>query len=169
MNKGYDELVSNHLPHRQPLHKIDRQVVQGMQGFGLGLPEEIEHKLEQIIRSPEYQYAAKQIDQNYQGNHNNTESSQQQQQQQQQHNSLTRWRRTVSIRRTASSLHSKPRDDPQSLPAMYDPLISIYYLKEENSTKRFACWRAKDINHPSNWADQLVHLYPNQQRRVIAI
>ncbi|CEG70085.1 Putative CAMK/CAMKL/KIN1 protein kinase [Rhizopus microsporus] len=131
MNKGYDELVSNHLPHRQPLHKIDRQVVQGMQGFGLGLPEEIGHKLEQIIRSPEYQYAAKQIDQNYQDNHNNTESSQQQQQQQQQHNSLTRWRRTVSIRRTASSLHSKPRDDPQSLPAMYDPLISIYYLVKE--------------------------------------
>lgn len=144
MNKGYDEPVFNHLPHRQPLKFIDPSIIGGMRGFGLGSPLEIETKLQRIISSPEYQYAAAQVDQNYQlyqqqqqknntnqtattttttttsPNENNT-------------NSLSRWRRTISIRRTNSpnnTLASK-KDDPQSLPAMYDPLVSIYYLVKE--------------------------------------
>ncbi|KAI8389445.1 kinase-like domain-containing protein [Blakeslea trispora] len=55
MNKGYDEPVSNHLPHRTPLRQIDPFVVKGMQGFGLGQPEEIEARLNALIHSAEYQ------------------------------------------------------------------------------------------------------------------
>ncbi|KAG2198516.1 hypothetical protein INT47_008620 [Mucor saturninus] len=125
MNRGYDEPIFNHLPHRQPLKCVDPQVIAGMQGFGLGSPHEIQSKLEKIISSTQYQTAAQQIDQNYQ-------------QQQKSHtpsmndntNSLTRWRRTISIKRSSPpTLVGK--DDPQSLPAMYDPLISIYALVKE--------------------------------------
>ncbi|KAG1459995.1 hypothetical protein G6F56_006045 [Rhizopus delemar] len=106
MNKGYDDMISNHLPHRHPLHDIDQQVVQGMQGFGLGSPERIAYKLERIIQSPEYQFAAEQIDQNYP---QDTETA--------------RWRR--------SKRQPRPKDDPQMFPAVYDPLVSIYYLVQE--------------------------------------
>ncbi|KAG1121362.1 hypothetical protein G6F42_012502 [Rhizopus arrhizus] len=116
MNKGYDDMITNHLPHRHPLHEIDQKVIQGMKGFGLGSPERIEYKLERIIQSPEYQYAAQQIDQNYHQQHTTYENS----------NSLSRWRRNTSVKRSA-----KPKDDPQTLPAMYNPLISIYYLVKE--------------------------------------
>ena len=134
MNKGYDEPIFNHLPHRQPLKSIDPHVIQGMQGFGLGSPIEIESKLLRIISSPEYQYAATQVDQNY--------HHYQQQQQQRTHqtnngalsdntNSLSRWRRNISIRRSPQAALVAKKDDPQSLPAMYDPLISIYSLVKE--------------------------------------
>lgn len=134
MNRGYDEPIFNYLPHRQPLKSIDPHVIGGMQGFGLGSPQEIETKLEKIISSTEYQYAADQIDHNYQ----------QQQQQKTNHaqsnpsstndntNSLTRWRRTISIKRNSpANTNLSKKDDPQSLPAMYDPLISIYSLVKE--------------------------------------
>ncbi|KAI8333258.1 kinase-like domain-containing protein [Choanephora cucurbitarum] len=54
INKGYDEPIFNYLPLRQPLKQIDPEVVKGMQGFGLGEPEEIEAKLNEIIHSPDY-------------------------------------------------------------------------------------------------------------------
>lgn len=138
MNKGFDEPIFNHLPHRQPLTSIDPQVVQGMQGFELGSPDEIETKLLHIISSPEYQYAAAQVDQNYiqkQQRHQQKQHQQQQQQLQQPENTQSenlssRFRRKISIRRTSPSNATK-KDDPQSLPAMYDPLISIYSLVKE--------------------------------------
>lgn len=117
MNKGYDEPIFNYLPHRHPLTSIDPHVVQGMQGFGLGSPEEIEKKLIHIISSPEYQYAAAQVDQNYTPPSDPTPDP------------STRWRRNLSIRRTQPT--NKKKDDPQSLPAMYDPLVSIYTLVKE--------------------------------------
>jgi hypothetical protein len=138
MNKGYDEPIFNYLPHRQPLTSIDPQVVQGMQGFGLGSPEDIETKLLHIISSPEYQYAAAQVDQNYVQKQQLLQQKQQQQQQQQQtattqsDNLSSRFRRTISIRRTSpSNSNTNKKDDPQSLPAMYDPLVSIYSLVKE--------------------------------------
>lgn len=107
-----------------------------MRGFGLGTPEDIETKLLHIICSPEYQYAAAQVDQNYQLQQQRQQHDQQQHQQQSQQSQTEsashRWRRTLSIRRTAPSSASNMRkDDPQHLPAMYDPLISIYCLVKE--------------------------------------
>ncbi|GAA5800735.1 hypothetical protein HPULCUR_006171 [Helicostylum pulchrum] len=125
MNRGYDEPISNHLPHRQPLKSIDPNVIGGMQGFGLGSPEEIETKLQRIISSSEYQFAANQIDHNYQQQKTNTNTTTH-------HDSLTRWRRTISIKRNSpNTINQSKKDDPQSLPAMYDPLVSIYALVKE--------------------------------------
>lgn len=137
MNKGYDESIYNYLPHRQPLTSIDPHVVQGMQGFGLGTPEEIEKKLLHIISSPEYQYAAAQVDQNYQPpphsepNHHHLDHNNNTNTNTNYTPSMTRWRRNLSIRRTQASMNTKKNDDPQHLPAMYDPLISIYTLVKE--------------------------------------
>ncbi|KAL7326139.1 Serine/threonine-protein kinase [Mucor circinelloides] len=133
INKGYDEPIFNYLPHRQPLTSVDPSVIQGMKGFGLGTPEEIETKLLHIICSPEYQYAAAQVDQNYQLQQRQQQDQQQhlQQNQQQNESASHRWRRTLSIRRTAPSNQNLKKDDPQHLPAMYDPLISIYCLVKE--------------------------------------
>jgi hypothetical protein len=116
MNKGYEEPIQNYLPHRQPLETIDPEIVKGMHGFGLGSPEEIEEKLQTIISSPAYQNAALKIDQNYQKKANNDQSLA----------NKPRWRRTLSTRKKTVA-----QDDFQSLPAMYDPLVSIYYLVKE--------------------------------------
>lgn len=131
MNRGYDEPIFNYLPHRQPLKSIDHHVIQGMQGFGLGSPQEIETKLERIISSTEYQYAANQIDNNYQ-HYQQQKTNNNNQSLNDNTNSLTRWRRTISIKRTSpTNANLSKKDDPQSLPAMYDPLISIYSLVKE--------------------------------------
>lgn len=115
MNKGYDEPIHNHIPHRQPLTSIDMEIVEGMGGFGFGDPAEIRAKLETIIANSDYQRAASQVDQNYQ-----------QQLMNQSHSSRPRWRRSLRNKRS-----SQVEDDPQSLPDMYDPLVSIYYLVKE--------------------------------------
>ncbi|KAI7872820.1 kinase-like domain-containing protein [Spinellus fusiger] len=115
INKGYDEPIYNHLPHRLPLNTIDMKTVEGMHGFGLGEPEDIRDKLEHYISLSEYQQAASKIDQNYQRHAASQNEA-----------SRPRWRRSL--------IHKKKRpthDDPQSLPAMYDPLVSVYYLVKE--------------------------------------
>lgn len=126
MNKGYDDPVTNYIPHRQALESIDMDVVEGMGGFGFGDPRDIYASLEHIIANSDYQKAASRVDQNYQH----------QLHYQQQQSSKPRWRRSLrspSTRRNASSQHQQQHamDDPQSLPAMYDPLVSIYYLVKE--------------------------------------
>ncbi|KAG2231562.1 hypothetical protein INT48_002978 [Thamnidium elegans] len=116
MNKGYEEPIRNYLPHRQPLESIDMEIVNGMHGFGLGSPEEIHQKLQRIISSSAYQVAALKIDQNFQKKASDDQTLA----------SRPKWRRTLSTRRKIQ-MH----DDFQSLPAMYDPLVSIYYLVKE--------------------------------------
>ncbi|KAI8365063.1 kinase-like domain-containing protein, partial [Choanephora cucurbitarum] len=116
MNKGYEEPIRNYLPRRQPIEHIDMDIVKGMHGFGLGSPEEIKEKLEKIIHSPDYQSAASKIDQNFQKKANDDQSLA----------NKPRWRRSLSTRKKTVI-----QDDFQTLPAMYDPLVSIYYLVKE--------------------------------------
>ncbi|KAK4514892.1 Squalene epoxidase [Mucor velutinosus] len=116
MNKGYEEPIRNYLPHRQPLEHIDMDIVNGMDGFGLGSPQEIAEKLQKIISSAAYQTAALKIDQNFQKKVSDDQSLA----------SKPRWRRTLSTRKKTVM-----QDDFQSLPAMYDPLVSIYHLVKE--------------------------------------
>ncbi|KAI8137445.1 hypothetical protein BJV82DRAFT_341881 [Fennellomyces sp. T-0311] len=115
MNKGYDEPIQNHIPHRQPLVTVDMDIIAGMGGFGFGEPKDIYAKLETLIANSDYRTAASQVDQNYQQNLLNQGSS-----------SKPRWRRSLRSKRM-----SQIQDDPQSLPAMYEPLVSIYYLAKE--------------------------------------
>ena len=126
MNKGYDGPIDNHLPDRLPLSlPINMEVVRQMTGFEFGTEEEIKEKLESIITSEEYQVAAQVL-----------------------------FERTVETHRShrqnqlASrfSPHTRsfvlPNEDPQSIPAAYHPLVSIYYLvKERIERERLASER----------------------------
>lgn len=107
MNKNYyEEPIFNHLPYRPPLTSIDPLIVEGMQGFGLGTFKEIHSNLIHIISSPEYQHAAAQVDKQY---HHNA----------------------ISTLKYHQYYGYSKKSDPQTLPVMYDPLISIYYLVKE--------------------------------------
>lgn len=118
MNKRYDTAIDNEMPRRKPLQlPIDRKIVEGMHGFGLGSVDEIEKKLEGIIETSEYQEAARVIEstpRTYQIKH----VAQQQ----------NKWRLKEQ---PPKRVIVPSNDDPQSQPAMYDPLISIYYLVKE--------------------------------------
>lgn len=113
-NKGYDTPVDNYLPHRPPLNlPIDMEVVRGMTGFEFGTEEDIRAQLEGIISTPEYQNAAKiksrsSLDFINSGAYNKSHG-------------LHASKKSFTI----------PNDDPQSIPAAYHPLISIYYLVKE--------------------------------------
>lgn len=112
MNRGYDTLVDSHLPHRAPLTlPVDMEVVQNMTGFGFGTEAEIKKQLEGIITSTDYQKAVRSM-----GKRPTTNGS-------------------SPFSRHHSPLHRKstsaPSDDPQSIPAAYHPLVSIYYLVKE--------------------------------------
>ncbi|KAI9312803.1 kinase-like domain-containing protein [Dichotomocladium elegans] len=130
MSKNYDDPIQNFIPHRQPLDSIDMDIVEGMGGFGFGEPREIYTQLETIISNSDYKLAASQIDQNYQHHQHQHGSSNNNSSGSSGGPSLStksRWRRSLRINKRMSQI----LDDPQSLPAMYDPLVSIYYLVKE--------------------------------------
>ncbi|KAL7316966.1 Serine/threonine-protein kinase, variant 2 [Mucor circinelloides] len=117
INKGYDGPIDNYLPDRIPLSlPIDMEVVRAMTGFEFGTEIEIRDKLQDIITSEEYQKAAKTLMERTAEAHRN-----------QRQGHLTS--------RFSPHLSKKPfvlaNNDPQSLPAAYHPLISIYYLVKE--------------------------------------
>lgn len=114
-NKGYDAPVDNYLPHRPPLTlPVDMEVVRGMTGFEFGSEQDIKAQLEEIISTPGYQNAAKIISRNSAD----------------QINSGIHKGRHHLHHTTKKPIHV-PNDDPQSIPAAYHPLISIYYLVKE--------------------------------------
>lgn len=119
MNKGYDGPVDNYVPDRLPLTlPIDMEVVRGMTGFEFGSESEIRDKLQKIITSDEYQKAAKILAERTADIHRN-------------HNrSSSRFSAHYSISTTKTSF-LLPNEDPQSIPAAYHPLVSIYYLVKE--------------------------------------
>ncbi|KAI8368011.1 hypothetical protein EDC96DRAFT_506048 [Choanephora cucurbitarum] len=121
MNKGYDGPVENYLPERMPLSlPVDMEVVRGMTGFEFGTEEEIKQKLEKIITSEEYQKAARTLTER------TAELQRQHRQHQQQNHS-----RFSSHSMTSKKAFVLSNDDPQSIPAAYHPLVSIYHLVKE--------------------------------------
>jgi hypothetical protein len=104
-----------------------------MDGFGLGSQEEISEKLQKIISSSAYQAAANKIDQNFQKKQNEDQTI----------SSRPKWRRTLS---TSRSKKYSLQDDFNSLPAMYDPFVSIYYLVKER--KESDLRKAELLNSP---------------------
>jgi hypothetical protein len=114
-NKGHDMPVDNYLPHRPPLTlPVDMEVVRGMTGFEFGTEQDIKSQLEEVISSPEYQNAAKIISRNSSEQINSGMHS-----------------RNKNLQHSAKRQFNMPNDDPQSVPAAYHPLISIYYLVKE--------------------------------------
>ncbi|KAI8577803.1 hypothetical protein K450DRAFT_250077 [Umbelopsis ramanniana AG] len=122
MNKRYEVPITNELPRRSPLAvPVDIQTVEGMHGFGLGDTQDIKDRLESIIATREYQAAAKfinKIPETYR-----MENIPQQQ---------NRWRLKESPPKKVIVVAN---DDPLSQPAMYDPLLSIYYLVKERQER----------------------------------
>ncbi|CEP13447.1 hypothetical protein [Parasitella parasitica] len=116
LNKGYDAPVENYLPSRKPLQlPVDMAVVRGMRGFEFGTEQAIKSELEAIITSEEYQFSAQQLH-------------------------LTSKRSYEEIPSPALPLlrqrsYSCVTNDPQTMPAAYHPLISIYYLVKERMEK----------------------------------
>ncbi|KAG2173371.1 hypothetical protein INT44_008723 [Umbelopsis vinacea] len=122
MNKRYEVPITNELPRRSPLAApVDVHTVEGMHGFGLGDTQDIKDRLESIIATREYQAAAtyiNRIPETYRMEH----IPQQQ----------NRWRLKESPPKKVIVVAN---DDPLSQPAMYDPLLSIYYLVKERQER----------------------------------
>ncbi|ORX60691.1 Pkinase-domain-containing protein [Hesseltinella vesiculosa] len=134
MKKGYDEPIQSMIPKRDILETIDIDMVRGMHGFGLGDEQTIKAKLERLIHTEEYKQAVTKINMN-----------QQMEQRRQHQTQRPLWRRSLSTRRPSTA-----DDDPASLPAMYDPLLSIYYLvkeRKEYDTRRQLDMMNKPIYH----------------------
>ncbi|CAO3596627.1 unnamed protein product [Absidia cylindrospora] len=97
--------IRNYLPIRQPLSlPLDQRIINQMShGMGLGSAEEISNKLDVIVQSPVYRDAAM----------------------------LVREHQTKPA--SLSNDVSQPPfyDDPQSIPAAYHPLVSVYHLTLE--------------------------------------
>ncbi|KAI8333881.1 kinase-like domain-containing protein [Chlamydoabsidia padenii] len=137
MKKGYEEAIHSNIPQRQVLEKVDMDIVKGMHGFGLGDEKLIKSKLDRLIKTPEYKQAVSKIEQN------------QQLEWQRQHQiPIPRWRRSIT---PTNKKAIQTDDDPLSLPAMYDPLLSIYYLvkerKEYNTRRQLDMVESKPLYH----------------------
>ncbi|KAL9548898.1 hypothetical protein MBANPS3_005463 [Mucor bainieri] len=118
MTRGYDGPIDNYLPDRLPLSlPIDMEVVRGMTGFEFGTETDIRDKLQDIIASDEYQRAAKTL----------MERTAEAHRSQRQGHLTSRF----SPHLGGKKAFALPNDDPQSIPAAYHPLISIYYLVKE--------------------------------------
>ncbi|ORZ00968.1 kinase-like domain-containing protein [Syncephalastrum racemosum] len=133
MVRGYDGPVDNHLPARAPIAlPLDREVIQRMADFDFGTVEEIQVKLEELVSSEAYQAAA-------------AAKSSAALQRKESRKGHRRGDSTASVS-TNSFLggilggyhHHAPQavfpaaeDDPQTNPAAYHPLVSLYHLIQE--------------------------------------
>ncbi|ORX62248.1 Pkinase-domain-containing protein [Hesseltinella vesiculosa] len=96
--------IRNHLPVRAPLTlPLEAQTIDQMShGMGLGTPEDIASKLDVIVQSPVYQDAAQLVHEHQ-----------------------------VKPATLANDDTPPFYDDPQSIPAAYHPLVSVYHLTQE--------------------------------------
>lgn len=105
MNQGYNKAIKNYLPLRLPIvPPLAPNILQHMtRGFNMGNAEDIRVKMEMIIKSQVYRSAAEHV---------------------------ARIQHTSTVS-TPQDLIAKPYDDPQTEPAAYHPLLSLYHLTRE--------------------------------------
>lgn len=110
MNQGYNKAIRNYLPLRLPIVlPLAPNILQHMtRGFNIGNAEDIQMKMELIIKSQVYQSTAGRV-----ANIQHT-----------------------SVIHTPQDLVAKPYDDPQTEPAAYHPLLSLYYLTRERLSQQ---------------------------------
>ncbi|ORZ24481.1 kinase-like domain-containing protein [Absidia repens] len=159
MKKGYEEPIYSNIPQRQALEKVDMDIVKGMHGFGLGDEQLIRSKLERLIKTPEYKQAVIKIEQN-----------QQLEWQRQNQAPIPRWRRSITPTNKKSN---QTDDDPLSLPAMYDPLLSIYYLvkerKEYDTRRQLDMVQSKPLYHSAGGLSRSTSTVAPRPKAVSAI
>ncbi|KAI8066148.1 kinase-like domain-containing protein [Thamnidium elegans] len=155
MMKGFQSPVENYVQKRKPLQlPLDMNVIQGMQGFEFGTTDQILKELQDLISNEEYQTAAKNLEilSNYTYNkHSNSRSP------------------------FKSKSFLSATDDPQSIPAAYHPLISIYHLVKErmDNTKSLSTKSVNRLSPPvgfsytangkSNIHDTIEHHFINSE------
>ena len=110
MNQGYNKAIKNYLPLRLPIiPPLAPNILQHMtRGFNIGNAEDIRVKMEMIIKSQLYRSTAERV-----ANIQHT-----------------------SVIRTPQDLVAKPYDDPQTEPAAYHPLLSLYHLTRERLSQQ---------------------------------
>ncbi|KAI8644503.1 kinase-like domain-containing protein, partial [Parasitella parasitica] len=105
MNQGYNKAIKNYLPLRLPIvQPLAPNILQHMtRGFNMGNTEDIRLKMEMIVKSQVYRSAAEHV---------------------------ARVQHTLVVR-TPQDLAANLYDDPQTVPAAYHPLLSLYHLTRE--------------------------------------
>ncbi|KAG1381285.1 hypothetical protein G6F61_003298 [Rhizopus arrhizus] len=114
MHKHYRDPIPNYLPLRLPLTGplSPSTILMMVKGFDLGSEREIKTELEAVIRSPTYRYCANYV-------------------------ALIQARKASGMTEPLVRLsdptlqHWNGYDDPQTVPAAYHPLCSLYYLISE--------------------------------------
>ncbi|ORY95987.1 hypothetical protein BCR42DRAFT_430612 [Absidia repens] len=159
MKKGYEEPICSNIPQRQILEKVDTDIVKGMHGFGLGDTQLIQSKLERLIKTTDYKQAVGKIEQN-----------QQLEWQRQNQAPIPRWRRSIT---PLGKKSNQADDDPLSLPAMYDPLLSIYYLvkerKEHDTRRQLDMVQSKPLYHATGGLSRSTSTVAPRRKAVSAI
>lgn len=114
MHKHYRDPIPNYLPLRLPLTGplSPSTILMIVKGFDLGTEREIKTELEAVIRSPTYRYCANYV-------------------------ALIQARKASGMTEPYLSdptlQHWNGYDDPQTVPAAYHPLCSLYYLISEKA------------------------------------
>ncbi|CAO3580082.1 unnamed protein product [Absidia cylindrospora] len=159
MKKGYEEPIYSNIPQRQVLEKVDMDIVKGMHGFALGDAQLIQSKLERLIKTTDYKQAVGKIEQN-----------QQLEWQRQNQAPIPRWRRSIT---PLGKKSNQVDDDPLSLPAMYDPLLSIYYLvkerKEHDTRRQLDMVQSKPLYHATGGLSRSTSTVAPRRKAVSAI
>lgn len=118
MIKGCDKPIENYLPKRKPLQlPVDMKIVHGMRGFEFGSEIEIKEALEYLISTEEYQVGAQNVEALSKHPFFNSSES---------------LYHTKILKRRSFTY---AMNDPQSIPAAYHPLISIYHLVKERTER----------------------------------
>lgn len=110
MNQGYNKAIKNYLPLRLPIvPPLAPNILQHMtRGFNIGNAEDIRVKMEMIIKSQVYRSTAEHV---------------------------AKIQHTSTVH-TPQDLVAKPYDDPQTEPAAYHPLLSLYHLTRERLSQQ---------------------------------
>jgi serine/threonine protein kinase len=154
LNEGRSGYVRNHLPFREPLClPLDEQVLERMTyGFNLGSIEDIRMKMQVILQSSVYRVSAMHVSEmqafSLAGNDQETFKSR--------HQCLTKKNQISSNTKATNHMIWGSYNDPQTVPAAYHPLLSIYYLTRERMIR---LEKASPPLDPSNALD----IYPKHQ------
>lgn len=123
INQGYKRIIKSYLPLRLPIAPpLAPHILQHMtRGFNMGTAEDIRVKMEMIIKSSVYRSAAEHVAKLQHMAANNT--------------TLTATdgggNTTTSVNNNNEENNWDEYDDPQTVPAAYHPLLSIYHLTRE--------------------------------------
>ncbi|THC88460.1 hypothetical protein EYZ11_012093 [Aspergillus tanneri] len=150
MNKGFNTVPDNNLPHREPLKlPLDPEVIEKMTGFDFGPPEYIIAQLTKIIESEDYQHAVRaSIREQPPASHGEKKRGM-----------FDFYKRRNSASRDTLSAPSAEAVQLGTDPInAYSPLLSIYYLVKEKLDKEKAETNPGALGGPQSAGDAVVQM-----------